>query len=240
MRDFLTRFRFGDFAAYFLPGLVMLGAISWLLSFSAFGAFVMQVTNQMSFVTGLLVACTAYAIGAFISGSSAKLFPYAYLVTRQERYTDLRSSIQPTEIEEAVRAAFGEVFGAAVSSTLWSECHFYLARSIVNERMGYASAEAVRQNDLYRLRENMLVPLLTLYAATIMSALVDGRGLPMYRWPLVFASTVVMFFATGRLVRRAADNRRREVREIYSALLVGCRLKLFSDRGIGTNTKQIP
>jgi hypothetical protein len=230
MRDFLARFRFGDFAAYFLPGLVMLGAICWLLTFTAFEGFVVRAFREVTLTTGLLLSCVAYAIGAFISGSSASLFPYAYYASRRQKYRDARASIQPPEIEELARGAFAEVFGADFPASPWSECHFYLARSVVNERMPYASAEAMRQNDLMRLRENMLVPLLALYAAAIASALIKGLHHPEYGWSMAITSTLVTYWAAGRLVGRAADNRRREVREIYSALLVGCRLKLFSEK----------
>lgn len=60
MRDFLSRFRFGDFAAYFLPGFVMLSAILWALTLTVFDATVRTALQGISFVEAVALGCIAY------------------------------------------------------------------------------------------------------------------------------------------------------------------------------------
>ncbi len=228
MREFLSRFRFGDFAAYFLPGLVMLLAVCWSLTLTVFDPYVRNYFRRVSLIDGLFLCCAAYVLGAFLSGSSNKIFPHIYRVSRHAPFVDTRCAIHPSVLADPVRASFRKVFGEIVAADLWSLDHFYLVRSAINERMPHASADAARQNDLMRLRENMMIPLLSLWMVALMFAFVEAFQ-DLYRGTLLaFIATVVAYLAIGRLAGRAADNRAREVRELCSALVVGTALGMFN------------
>lgn len=227
MRDFLARFRFGDFAAYFLPGMVLLGGTAGVLWFTPLQDLIERSVLDASWVQAILFACAAYLCGALISGSSYRLGTAFYAATRFCRYSDPRLTVQPPAIAQPVQDAFSSLF-ATVGGTAWSETHFYLIRSVVHERLPHASGEAMRQNDLMRLRENMLVPLLVWCFAAWLFAFDRFAARPVYAWALGFVATVLTYVFAGRLACRAADNRTREVREICTAFLVGDRLRVWA------------
>jgi hypothetical protein len=226
MRDFLARFRFGDFAAYFLPGMALLTGAAAVLSFTPLRGLVEQVVAGASWLEAVVFACAAYLCGALISGSSYRLVPPFYRVTRLTPYAEPRECVQPAAIAPGVRRAFLALFGE-VSNEPWSVIHFYLIRSVVHEKLPHASGEAMRQNDLSRLRENMLVPLLVWCFAVWMFAASQFDALPVFAVGLSVTAAVLTYLFGGRLACRAADNRAREVREICAAFLVGDRLRVW-------------
>ena len=228
MRDFLSRFRFGDFAAYFLPGLVMLGAIVWALTLTVFGDTIESAIRGITFIEGLILACVAYTIGAFLSGSSNRMFPRIYKLSRRQEFRNARGSIIPPILVKPVIRVFQQVFGEEIDASTWSEDQFYMIRSVVNEKMPHASADAARQNDLMRLRENMVVPLLSLWFVALAFAFWKGLRDPNLGITVGAVATVAAYVAVGRLAGRASDNRAREVREICTAFVVGARLGIFA------------
>jgi len=236
MHDFLSRFRFGDFAAYFLPGLAFVAATMWSLCFTPLRSFVLLPLATVTLFDAFVLGCLAYGAGAFISGSSYKLLRPMYFITRHRAFLDPRGSIQPPALAHAVGDAFTKLFGN-VGIDNWSDHHFFLIRSAVNERMPHASAEGERQNDLMRLRENMLFPLLIFFFASLMFALQQGASSPVTGWTVAGVSLLFTYVALGRLVGRAADNRMREVREICAAFLTGSRLGVFSSPELGPKVR---
>lgn len=227
MREFLSRFRFGDFAAYFLPGLVMLGAALWGSTLTVFDTSVRAILHEITIMEGLLLGCTAYTLGAFLSGSSNRLFPKIYRLSRRDSFRNARCGIYPTALTGAVKREFKDVFGEDCDVSTWSEDHFYIIRSVVNEKMPHASADATRQNDLMRLRENMVIPLVSLWSAALAFAFAKAQKDLSQGLTIGLISTAVAYIAAGRLVGRAADNRAREVREVCTAFVVGARLGMF-------------
>jgi hypothetical protein len=135
MGDFLARFRFGDFAAYFLPGLALEGALIAILWFTPFQRAVQGSLESVSWISAALLACCAYAAGAVISGSSYKLVGPLYFAARGAKYEDPRTRIFPTELAPAVREAFRECLGTLGGGEEWSESHFYIARTAINKRL---------------------------------------------------------------------------------------------------------
>jgi hypothetical protein len=227
MRDFMARFRFGDFAAYFLPGLVMLCAILSALTLTIYDSAVRGALQNVTIGEGLLLACGAYVLGAFLSGSSRWAFPHLYRISRPDKYCDRRTIVFPPALRQCVLAVTKTIFGDDIDSATWSEDHFYLIRSVVNEKLPHAAADASRQNDLMRLRENMVVPLITLWAVSLGFAWSEGRHDRMAGLAVAVTSTLAFFVAARWLVGRASDNRRREVREVCTAFVVGYRLGMF-------------
>lgn len=240
MRDFMSRFRFGDFAAYFLPGVVMLSAVMLSLNLTVFHATIARMFTTVSFFEAVLFACVAYVVGAFLSGSSAKIFPYIYRLSRRSRYEDARSTIHPAALREPALKGFKDTFEDDLPCTEWSLCHFYLVRSLVDEKLPHASNEALRQNDLMRLRENMIVPLIALWAVALAFSVTEFRQDPSTAWWVAGITTLVTYVAAGRLVGRAADNRVREVREICAAFVIGCRLKMFREASADARPETSP
>jgi hypothetical protein len=205
----------------------MLCAIVWALTLTIFDSSVRTVLHEVGISKGLLLGCVAYILGAFLSGSSKRPFPIMYRVSRREEYCDHRTIIFPTALEPSVQSAVKDIFGDDIAQLKWSEDHFYLIRAAVNERLPHACADASRQNDLMRLRENMVIPLLTLWLVTLAFAWSVGRHDIVTAFEVAASGTVLTYLAGGRLVGRASDNRRREVREVCTAFVVGHRLGMF-------------
>lgn len=136
--------------------------------------------------------------------------------------------IHPATLKYPVTKAFQELFGADIDASGWAEDKFYIIRAVVNEKMPHASADAARQNDLMRLRENMVIPLITLWCVALAFAFEKGRSQAWLGLTIGIISTISAYWAAGRLAGRAADNRAREVREICTAFVVGARLGLFA------------
>jgi hypothetical protein len=227
MHDFLARFRFGDFATYFLPGLVFESGVMAALMFTPFRAMVIHVIDNFSLTAALLAAFGAYFSGAIVSGSSYKLVPVLFRIARATAYKNPRESVHPTEIEFAVKVAFRAFYGE-LPGREWSTTHFYMARSVISERMPHAGSEAMRQNDLMRLRENMVIPVITwLVAASLLeiTRLQDGWiNMSTYTFLIIAAAFLIL----GRLVARGVDNRRREVQEVCVAFLTADKLGLLT------------
>jgi len=181
----------------------------------------------MSFMEGIAIACGAYLSGAIASGASYRLVAPWYLATRFRRYKDPRSSVCPLEFAPAVCAAFRSVLGEGTGQE-WSENHFYLARAAVQERMPQAAAEAMRQNDLMRLRENMLIPLLVWCLAGLLLAISRLAHHQTDSIAIAALTLALTYVIGGRVACRAVDNRAREVREVCLALIVGERIGMLA------------
>ena len=229
MRDVLARFRFGDFAAYLLPGIAFLAGIAVALRFTPLRRIAAIHFDDISFVEAFLVGCAAYLCGALVSGSSFRLVKPFFAATRLQRYRDPRLSIQPASIAAAVEEAFRRLFGETAPGE-WGETKFYLIRSAVHERLPHASAEAMRQNDLGRLRENMLLPLIIWCFAAILLAIDQSAERLWFAFAIAIAAVLLTYVLGGRLACRATDNRAREVREVCVAFLVGDRLNVWAVR----------
>lgn len=226
MKEFLNRFSFGDFVAYFLPGLTMVGAIGGLLDFTPFHDQLARFVHEVTLVNALLVACAAYVTGAIVSGMGARLLPLFYTVTRWRKFSDPRDGIEPKEFAVGVRAAFDRIFPFATKET-WSPSHFYLLRSAVHHSLPHAAVECSRQNSLMQLRENLLLPVLTWSFVGILMANDRFGSQRAFAVGLGAASLLGAYLITGRIALRAVENRRREVREACLGFLVAERIGLF-------------
>lgn len=226
MKEFLNRFSFGDFVAYFLPGLTMVGAVGGLLDFTPFHDQLARFVHEVTLVNALLVSCAAYVTGAIVSGLGARLLPLFYIVTRWQKFVDPRDGIEPKEFAVGLRAAFDRVFPFAMKDT-WSPSHFYLLRSAVHHSLPHAAVECSRQNSLMQLRENLLLPVLTWSFVGLLMANDRFAGQRAFAAGLGAASLLGAYLVTGRIALRAAENRRREVREACLGFLVAERIGLF-------------
>lgn len=229
MKDLFGWFRFGDFSVFFLPGLVMLGAVAAAMSLAGL-VNITAAVHGIGIAEAVAIGCAAYCCGAVISGSSYPLVPALYAATRFRRYVDPRSAVYPRELAEAVEAALAELLGRRLLQP-WSADHFYLARTAVQERMPQTTAEAMRQNDLMRLRENLVIPLLTWSGLGIAYSAFYYRQSHVAAVALAAATVVVTYFVAGRIACRSVENRTREVREICDGFLIGYRLGLFKPAG---------
>lgn len=225
MKELLGRFRFGDFSAYFLPGMALFAGVVALLSL---GGFVQIASFRgVGFGETVAIACAAYVCGAIISGSSYRLIAPVYALTRLRRYTDPRQEVRPSALRQAVEAALADVVGTTVGEK-WSEDHFYLARTAVHERLPQTSAEAMRQNDLMRLRENMIIPTFVWGCVGGWAAVQEFEaGRSNSGLLLIIAAVVLTYTIAGRVACRSVDNREREVREICVGFLIAYRMGLF-------------
>jgi hypothetical protein len=230
MKELLNRFSFGDFVAYFLPGLATVGAIAGLLRFTPFRHPLAQFSGDLGVLEVLLIACAAYVIGAIVSGMGARLLPPLFAATRLQRLRDPRAEVEPEVFAHEVKAAFGRVFPYSEISP-WSPSHFYLLRSAVHHVSPHAALECSRQNSLMQLRENLLLPVVTWGFVGILFAIDEFGRSPGFSLGVGTASIIGAYLVAGRIAWRAVENRRREVREACLGFLVAERLRLFQRTG---------
>ena len=235
MKEFLNRFSFGDFVAYFLPGLAMVGAIAGVLYYTPFRDHLAHVTSGTTLVDVLIIACAAYVTGAVVSGMGSRFLPVFFSVTRLRRFVDPRDAIEPQDFTESIRTAFDRVFRFATGRS-WNPSYFYLLRSAVHHLLPHAAVECSRQNSLMQLRENLLLPVLTWGFAGVLFAIDEFSHQPEFAGAVAYTCIVGVYFVAGRIAWRAVENRRREVREACLGFLVAERLGLLQTRSTASMT----
>lgn len=220
MTDFIDRFSFSDFAAYFFPGLFGLAAICTLLLGTEVQFTLVTILEKGAIVLGVAALGLAYALGAILAGVGSLLTQFLYQASpKWKLLSDPRDEIIPGEVRTEVLSAFSRSFPAGPSADKWCRCHFYLARTWVESRLPRIAALARRQNSLRVFRENLLMPsLLWITAGFVWSGRLHTKALCAC---LLVTSTVALLVVPLTLVRRARINRVREVREICLGLVVG-------------------
>lgn len=224
MKEDSFKFSLADFLGYLFPGVIALTAIAGLVFLSPFRHEVERLSFNL--VTGLILIPFAYFTGVIISSLT-----YNFDESLSKRYvkTDPLDQIHPKECEERVRAAYREVFKLEGDVT-WSKSHFYVARSLIRENMPKCAAISDRQNSLWQIRRNGLIPILLLgITGLVAGAKISilnyfyGRGEFAWWWGIILGLTSIL--VTGALVRNLIktgmyNNRMREAREVCSALMV--------------------
>ena len=212
MTELTGRFALSDFLAYLFPGAAGIGGIYFALRLTWPGN--VPLPAKIDLGESALVFVAAYLFGMVLSTLSYPLMSAAaWLLGRFVAQPDPRAEIIPTITESRVRETVASHLGRRVDELgNWSKELFYVARAIVTERSAVHASLAARQNALYKLKQNSLIPLAAWsYAAGVWAY--RDLHLP---FPLATVLTIVMFVAvTGQVVNRANRNREREAREIY-------------------------
>src|SRR4051794_25163396 len=109
MKDFLSRFSFGDVVAYLLPGFTTLSAFLAIAMFTPLQRLLDRAPRDVTFIHAVAFACVSYVFGALISGSSAALVPWLFIATRWRRFVEPRDGICPHELGPITKTAFARV-----------------------------------------------------------------------------------------------------------------------------------
>jgi len=175
----------------------------------------------LNLVTGLIVIPFAYFIGVIISGLSHNVEKWTY--KRYKGLSDPRERIHPGECKERVQDAYKNAFHLT-EDVVWSTTHFYISRALIREHMPKCAAISDRQNSLWQIRRNGIVPIIMLGLTGLAAGvkLTITGSVPRW-WGLLLSvlSLGLPVLIVHNLMKYAMyNNRQREVAEICSALLV--------------------
>lgn len=215
MKEDWLDFSLTDFLAYFVPGTVTLIALSALVKLSPFRSFLMALPSNL--VTGLLLVGLAYFVGIL---ESTLTYSLDQRLLKLYGLDDPRASIPLECCAADVSEAFREVFQV---EKIWSIDHFYLLRSLIQEKMPAAWREVSRQEALRQLRRNSIIPVLLLGSAGAYAGAlaISTGGSRRFGICLILFSTVGVWVLLKKLARSGLyANRRRATRELCTALLV--------------------
>jgi hypothetical protein len=259
VKDFLDRFSFSDFAAYFVPGSFFLMGLFPLLLLTGASNKVLSFLGNLDFGRSAALLVLAYVSGAILSGFSHFLMRVFYAplgffrafkdrnlrgnIPQGLKSKDPRDTVCPCVFEDQIRSAFSAVLGlkcesqaspgrvSANASDAWTRDHFYLVRLLIDQFMPRPALVARRQNSLRIFRENMIVPsLVWILAGFLWSRELYDSADPKGGSLLLSISVVSLLLVPGVLSYRSRRNREREVREIYLALFVGHKLGIFESK----------
>lgn len=261
VKDFLDRFSFSDFVAYFVPGSFFLMGLCPLLLLTGASNKVLSFLGSLDFGRSAALLVLAYVSGAILSGFSHFLMRVFYAplglfrsfkdknlrgnIAQGLKSKDPRDTICPCIFEEQIQSAFSAVLGLkcapqgspgrvpANASDAWSRDHFYLVRLLIDQFMPRPALVARRQNSLRIFRENMIVPsLVWILAGFLWSQKLYDSADPKGGDLLLSISMMSLLLVPGVLAYRSRRNREREVREIYLALFVGHKLGIFEGKSL--------
>jgi len=214
VKEYSPDLSLADFLAYLFPGAVALIALGVVLELSPFKRLLTEMAANV--LTGFLLIALSYFVGIVISSLTYNL---EEPLRKHYKLQDPRSEIPLDSFHEEVRGAFQETLGIEWNGSV---DHFYLARSLIREKMPPSARVIDRQGALGQLRRNSIIPVVLLgivggYAGVLAvcneQQWVWGSGLALFS---VLGSWVVL----AKLVQGLHKNRRREARETYAALLV--------------------
>jgi hypothetical protein len=136
--------------------------------------------------------------------------------------SDPRAQIYPQRLAATIQRILQDRLGFLPAGEMVSEeDRFYLSRSLVVQCLPQQTALASRQNALRVLRQYMLPPLAIWTSVGVLWGLdLKDQGNDRW-WAIVLGTLVVGLLAIVITIERLWKNRRREVREIYMALVVG-------------------
>lgn len=224
MQEDSFKFSLADFLGYLFPGVVALSAIAGLLFLSPFRQEVEKIPFNL--VTGLVLIPFAYFTGVIISSLT---YTFKDSLYKHYQLTNPLDEIYPKECEERIRAAYKEVFKINDEVT-WSKSHFYVTRALIRENMPKCAAISDRQNSLWQIRRNGLIPIMLLGTTGLVAgakiAILNyfyDRGVIVWWWGVIlgFLSTLVAGAILRNLIKTGMyNNQKREVREVCSALMV--------------------
>jgi hypothetical protein len=215
MKDFFE-FSLADFLAYMFPGTLMILAIALLLRMSPFKQLVYQIPHNL--VTGVILLSVAYCLGVAISSTMAN---FEGQLLKYFRLSDPIEVIPLKEFDNEVNNAFAQTFG---DHRVWSREHFYLARTLVCEKLPRCAATIERQASLRQIRRNMVMPVLFLgIEGTIAGLKILLSNVGQARWGacMIALSLAGSYVVAAALVKNGMHaNRTREMRDVCSGLLV--------------------
>lgn len=205
-----------DFLAYLFPGTMMILVIAVFIRISPFRGLLDHIS--LNLVVGIVLIASAYCVGVSISSAmvsiEAPLRKYFHLSNPIER-------VPLRQFENDVINAFAQTFG---DHGAWSEDHFYLARTLVCEKLPRCAATIERQASLRQIRRNMVMPVLFL---GIVGAIAGLQTLlttsdRVYRGAILISMSLAGSYVVVRaLVKNGMHaNRNREMRDVCSGLLV--------------------
>lgn len=205
-----------DFLAYLFPGTMMILVIALLIKISSLGQILYQI--RLNFVVGVILIASAYCVGVSISSAMASIENF---LLKFFRLSDPIETIPLRAFDEDVSKAFDNTFG---NHGPWSKDHFYLARTLVCERLPECAATLERQASLRQIRRNLVIPVFFLGIAGVVAGLRTIFTNPNRYFlggGLIILSLAATYIVARALIKHGMHaNRNREMREVCSGLLV--------------------
>lgn len=205
-----------DFLAYLFPGTMMILVVTVLIRISPFRPLLYQI--PLNFVVGVILIASAYCVGVSISSAMASIEGPLL------RYLDLSDPIEVIPLkkfDKDVHNAFAQTFG---DHGIWSKEHFYLARTLVCEKLPRCAATIERQASLRQIRRNLVMPVLFLGivgAIAGLRTLLTNADCAYWGAILIPLSLAGSYFVARALIKNGMHaNRNREMRDVCSGLLV--------------------
>lgn len=234
MKSLFERFTLMDFFGYLFPGIVALAGVLAGLQLTAWKSTIQWI--DLGLTESLLALVFAYVFGVVLSGFSWPLYWASNgLYLRWMNRRDPREEIHPVDFATDVQDVFCKVLGIDLTQKPWTPQHFYLARSLVDRCMPRHAELAARQNALRVFRQYMLPPLVIWIIVGVMWGQQTLEQSRLAGWLMIIGSTVFGLLGLALVTDRLWRNRRREVREVCLALLVGRSVDAFSPESPGVN-----
>lgn len=235
--DTFNRFTFEDFLAYFFPGVVGSLGLYLLLLLTPLRPHLARLSIDVS--TGMILLVWSYTFGVIIAG-------FASPVLRVLEKISLIGPRVPLEIplphlKPDVIKAYRTVFKVDNSTEVdWSEAHFYLSRSLVENWMPVTGQFIRRQLSLRRVREN-LTPCMFIWCFAGIGWGCKWFSLGEKVWGIVLASLspILWLLVVGTLANRWDGNCKREAQEVCLALVVGSHTGLFEKQDKKTEPSKV-
>lgn len=228
LKDISGRFSLQDFFAYLFPGITAALGIYVLLLITPLKDFLLSI--EFNFIVGFLAMVLSYIIGALLSGFSWSVTSLIKKLFKL-KLDEPRESIPIPELKKDIIEAFNDLFKVNIKTdSEWAKSHFYLCRTLVHELMPNAAKVADRQNSLRLFRLYIIPSILIWTIAGITWGVWNIVVFKSITWGIVLivASIVLAIRVISLLIIRMHGNQKREVREIFTAFLVGYRLGIFS------------
>jgi hypothetical protein len=219
--DIVKRFSIEDFLAYLFPGAIGTMGLYLLLLLTPLHDSLISL--KVDIIIGILLFIWSYSLGLILTGLGQ---PIATFLNKQIHLDNPIESIPLGELNQEILKAYKVIFKIDGAPGNWSKDQFYLCRTLVAEFMPNAIQVIRRHNSLVRFRGSMsLVGLIWFFPAIVWGIQNIGS-----QWgiPLIILSIILEALLLFILAHSVNSSRKREVRETYTALLVGYHTGVFN------------
>ncbi len=151
MKSYTSQFSLADFLAYLFPGYVFLGAIICILV-----SFNIIKISEVNIFVGFVSLAFAYSLGVLASRSVFYIIKInKSLLAKIENPMQNKYLI---DMKNEIRGAFNKCFNKDLGEDKFTVNHFYLIRSFVLHHSLKIYLISDRQNSLYQIRKNLVIP----------------------------------------------------------------------------------
>jgi hypothetical protein len=236
--DFMEKFSIDDFLGYLFPG--AFAACGFYLLLLVTPLQTVLLTINFDLVSLIVFLIISYSVGLVLAGFSS---PFVRLGRRVLKLKNPKATIPFSKsIQNDIVAAYKYLF--KISGDIeWSSDQYYISRILVEQFLPNATNRIQRQINLMSFREKMTTAVFVWMLAGVSWGIwyiLNTQTI----WGIVMTalSVILGFIIIIALVNSMYKNIAREVREVYSAFLVGVNTGLFDERvpKINVQKKTVP